>query len=175
MNAGAVCSICSVQTACLGGQERCSGRMIARRAPTGTAGSVPIITKKVAASNRFTRRRWMQQANRAGGSDGSAVDEGVAGEGMDGWVERRGSLRSGEVSQGSCKAGRGWRRSDGWGLSIRGSSSVAGRGGRACGRERLHRTGCTRSLHGEGVRGTTERARRRRSRQQTEDPAARRL
>lgn len=33
-------------------------------------------------------------------------------------MERRGSLRSGEVSQGSCKAGRGWGRSDGWGCQF---------------------------------------------------------
>lgn len=65
------------------------------------------------------------------GVTGVGWEKGVAGEGMDGWVERRGSLRSGKVSQGSCKAGRGWRRSDGWGMSTRGSSSVAGRGGRA--------------------------------------------
>lgn len=50
--------------------------------------------------------------------DGWVSWEGVAGEGMDGWVERRGSLRSGEMSQGSCKVGRGWRRSDGLGQAF---------------------------------------------------------
>jgi hypothetical protein len=41
-------------------------------------------------------------------------------------VERRGSLRSGEMSQGSCKAGRGWDAQTA-GDRLRGSSSVASR------------------------------------------------
>lgn len=41
-------------------------------------------------------------------------------------MERRGSLRSGEMSQGSCKAGRGWDAQTA-GDRLRGSSSVASR------------------------------------------------
>jgi hypothetical protein len=72
---GAVCSICPVQTARLGGQERMTGDDGGVAAESLQC-SVPIITKKVAASNGFTRRRWMQQASSAGGNDGSRVDEG---------------------------------------------------------------------------------------------------
>jgi hypothetical protein len=56
-------------------------------------------------------------------------------------VERRGSLRSGEMSQGSCKAGRGWDAQTA-GDRLRGSSSVASRdrrSGRALHGRRLGR------------------------------------
>ena len=74
-------------------------------------------------------------------------------------MERRGSLRSGEMSQGSCKAGRGWDAQTA-GDRLRGSSSVASRdrrSGRALHGRRLGRfpkkrwrrensTGCTERL-----------------------------
>lgn len=142
MGENAVCSICSMQTACLGGQIRYSGRMTGDDGDCGwqkgLQWSVPIITKKAAASNRFTRRRWMQQADSARGSDGSRVGEGWQ---VKGWMAgSKGAARFAPArSQGSCKADWGWRRSDGWGLSTPGSSSVAGRGGRAYGGGQMRR------------------------------------
>jgi hypothetical protein len=116
-----------MQTGPLGRQERCSSSAGAVQRANGSRadGALTYYYKENGRRSNDSRA-----AVRARGGRGETVCRGreavvVAGEGMDGWVQRQrqrrarvGSLRSGEVSQGSCKAGRGWRRFDGWGCQF---------------------------------------------------------
>lgn len=178
VNAGAVCSICSVQTACLGGQERCSGRMTGDDGETG-------YSLGLQAAYLLLQRKWPRQTDSraADGCSRRVVPERVTGVRwmrvwqVKGWMAgSKGEARfaparclraaARPVGGGDAQTAGGCQFAD-----RRVSQVEAGVRAIAVAQDGLHKKSARRGRE----RGTTERARRRRSRQQTEGPAARRL